>query len=601
MKNYLRLLTFLKGHLLTVVAAVVSVIISAAFDGITLLPIVPLADRVLNRGEVVSPFPLPPFLQNGVDAINRIDPMALLGGLCLFGLVLVVFKFLFLFLKDYLMTDLSQRLVRDVRNALFEKMQLLSLDYLSEKKSGALVSRMTYDVATLQDSLAVGVTDLLYRPFQLVFFGVLAFLIHWKLAVVSLVLIPLITAPVLRMAKRLKSVHRSALESMGELNTVLHEFISGARIVKVFNREDLEKEKFEKATQNFYRYTMKRIKRVIALGPFSEGVASVGAILILFIGGREVIQGTFSGGVLLLFIGSLLSLIKPAKKLTSAYGLFQETLVVLPRVFDILDAQPSVVEKKDAKRLSHVRGRIEFRDVSFRYPDKGEDILKHLSFTVEPGEVIALVGKSGVGKTTLVNLIPRFYDPTAGSIRLDGVDLREVTLKSLREQVGIVTQETFLFHDTIKANIAYGRVGAADYDIVRASQQANAHLFITRLPQIYDTVIGERGMKLSGGERQRIAIARALLKNPPILILDEATSQLDSESERFVQEAIEELMKGRTVFVIAHRLSTIVNANRIIVLEGGEVVEMGAHAELLQKNGLYKKLYSIQFQEVMNI
>ncbi len=601
MKDYFRLLGFLKKHLHVLGAAFVTLILSAGFDGITLLPIVPLADRVLNRGEVILPFPLPPPLEHLVAAINQAEPLTLLWYLCVFGAVLIAFKFFFLFLQDYLMMDLSQRMVRDVRNALFQKLHLLSLDYFTEKKSGTLISRFTHDVTTLQDSVAVGLTDLLYRPFQILVFAVIAFSIHWKLAVASLVLIPLITVPVAKIGKRLKKVNQSALESMAEVSSVLHEFMSGVRIVKVFNMEGHERSKFERSNQDFYRYTMKRIKRVLALGPFSELVAGVGAIIILYIGGREVVRGTLSSGVLILFLGALLSLIKPAKKVTSTYGLFQQTLAVIPRVYEILDAVPSVAEKPGAKVLSPVQESIEFQNVSFRYPGKESDALQEVTLSVKAGEVIAIVGRSGAGKTTLVNLIPRFYDPTAGTILIDGTDIREVTLQSLREQVGVVTQETFLFHDSIEANIAYGRAGATTSEIEGAARLAHAGEFISRIPEGYQAVIGERGVKLSGGERQRIAIARAILKNPPILILDEATSQLDSESERYVQEAIERLMKGRTVFVIAHRLSTVVNADRIVVLEQGRMIEVGGHSELLKKDGLYKKLYSVQFQEVMNL
>ena len=496
------------------------------------------------------------------------------------------------------MAALSQRFVKDIRNSLFEKIELLPLDYFSEKQTGALLSRITYDVAMLQDSVAVALTDFLFYPFQLLIYIGFIFSIHWKLALLSLVLIPLITFPVIRIGKRLRKVSLYAMESMADLNNVLHEFIAGVRIVKVFNMESHEKAKFEQANQNFYRYTMKRIKRVLAIGPFSESVAGIGALSLLFVGGRAVVQNKFSSGVLLLFLAALFSLIKPSKRLVSSYGLLQETLAVVPRIFEILDATPGVVDRENATVLAPIRHRLEFRNVFFRYDTR--DVLQDISFTVFPGKVVAIVGRSGSGKTTLVNLIPRFYDPNQGAIFIDGIDLRSVTLHSLRAQIGVVTQETFLFHDTVETNIAYGKVGAVSFEIEKAARLAHAHEFISRLPNGYQTVIGERGMKLSGGERQRIAIARAILKNPPILILDEATSQLDTESERYVQAALEQLMKGRTVFVIAHRLSTIVNADWIVVLDGGRVMEVGTHVELLKREGLYKKLYSIQFQEVMN-
>lgn len=596
MRDYVRLLGYLKAHLALATVAVLSLIASALFDGISLVPIVPLADRVLNRGQITLSTSLPPFLQTIILRLNEADPMRLLGWLCLVGIALMFFKCLFLFLQDYLMSDLSQRFVRDIRNKLFERLQLLSLDYFSEKKQGTLLSRITYDAGFLQDSVAVGMLDLIYRPCQMAIFATIAFYIHWKLAILSLVLLPAIILPVVKIGKRLHTVSVEAMEDMSDLNTTVQETIGGIQVIKSFNLESRRQEKFERHNEDFYHHTMKRMKRIQAIGPFSEFIAALGALFILFIGGRDVVQGRLSSGVFIFFLGALLSLIKPAKKLTSSYGLFKQTLAVTPRILELLEERPSVVERPNAKALAPVRERIEFQEVSFGY--ETQPVLEEITFLVPVGEVVAIVGRSGVGKTTLVNLIPRFYDPTRGRILIDGVDLREVTLRSLRDQVGMVSQETILFNDTIYANIAYGRPQATREELLQAARMSHADSFIQRMPRSYDTPIGDRGLKLSGGERQRLALARAFLKNPPILILDEATSQLDAESERLVQSAMDQLMTGRTVFVIAHRLSTVTKADRIIVLEGGRIAAIGSHRELLERGGLYQKLYAMQFEGV---
>ena len=596
MRDYVRLLRFLKPHRGVAIAALASTFISAAFDGITLVPIVPLADRVLNRGKIILPAGLPAPVQDLVLRLNEADPMRLLAGLCVVGLVLSFFRGIFVFLESYLMADLSQKFVRDVRTQIFEKLQLLSLDYFAQKKEGALLSRITYDVGQLQDSVAVGIMDLLYRPFQILVFSAIAFSISWKLAVVSLVLLPAITLPVLKIGRHLRKVNREAMEDMSELSSTVQESVMGAQVVRSFGLESHLQEKFSRHNQNFYRHTMKRIKRVLAIGPFSEFVTVIGALCILFYGGRSVVQGRLSSGVFILFLGALLSLVKPAKKLTSSYGLFQQTLAIAPRIAELLDEKPTVVESPQAKPLPPIRHRITFDNVSFGYD--GPPVLEKIQLEVAVGEVVAIVGRSGVGKTSLVNLIPRFYDPKQGRVLMDGIDLRSVTLRSLRAQVGMVSQETLLFNDTIYANIAYGRLQANREELLEAARLSYADNFIRRLPNGYETQIGDRGVRLSGGERQRLALARAFLKNPPILILDEATSQLDTESEQLVQAAMDQLMKGRMVFVIAHRLSTVTKADRIVVLETGRIAAIGTHRELLDQGGLYQKLYAMQFQGV---
>jgi len=379
---------------------------------------------------------------------------------------------------------------------------------------------------------------------------------------------------------------------MADINSLLYETIIGARIVKAFNMEGYEIDKFNQVNRDYYRISMKSIKRTLLLGPATEFLGALAGIFVFFWGGREVIAGRLSFGVFGLFLGSLLSLIRPFKKLSQVNSLNQQATAAGVRIYEVLDTLTTVLERLKASELVGVKNSITFENVGFNYGN--QKILEDINLEVRKGEVVAIVGPSGVGKTTFVDLIPRFYDPIKGRVLIDGVDIRDFSLKSLRQQIGIVTQETILFNDTIKANIAYGEPKATQEDIEKASQSAHANDFIKHLPLGYDTVIGDRGMKLSGGERQRIAIARALLKNPPILILDEATSQLDLESERIVQEALNMLMQGRTVFLVAHRLFTVRNAQRIVVLNEGRIVEQGSHTTLINKEGLYKRLYQLQ-------
>ncbi len=595
-KDYRRLLGFVRPYLGLLLLAAVCMAISTLFDGVSLGMIVPLADKVLSNKQItITRVELPEFLQRAIQAINSIPPMRLLNLMAISVLSLYLLKGLFGFWQGYLMNDVSLRVIRDMRNRLYRKFQDLSLDYYSQKRTGELVSRITNDVSIIQNSVTEGVTNLIYCSFQLVLFAFISFYIHWRLATISLILFPLIALPILRMGKLLRKLSSRSQERIADINSTLFETLSGVRIVKAFSMEDYEVGKFEKQNQNFYKIMMKMVKRSLVLGPITEFIGSLGGIVVFVLGGREVIEGRLSFGVFGLFIAALLSLIKPFKKLSGVHIINQQALAAARRIFEVLDIKPSVAEKPGASILPMIRDKVTFERVWFRYED--QDVLKDINLEVKVGEVVAFVGPSGVGKTTLVNLIPRFYDPTNGCVKIDGRDIREVTFKSLREQIGIVTQETILFNDTVRTNIAYGKPEAKDDETERSAQIANAHNFIMNMPKGYETIIGDRGFRLSGGEKQRLAIARAVLKNPPILILDEATSQLDTESERLVQEAIDRLMKGRTVFVIAHRLSTVRGATKIVLLDKGEVVEIGNHEELMKRGGLYKRLYEMQFKE----
>ncbi len=597
MNTYFRLLKLVRPHLGVLFLAAACMLVSTLFDGVSLGLLVPLADRVLNNKEIIiTSAALPEVIEGAIAKLNATPPLTLLNVMVVSILALFFFKGIFLFLQSYLMTDVSQRVIRDTRNSLYRKFQNLSLDYFTQARTGMLVSRITNDVGIIQNSISEGLTDLIYQSFRIILFATIAFFIHWRLAIISLVLLPLISFPILRIGKMLRKISTRAQEKMAEINSTLYETISGIRIVKAFSMEDYEVNKYERQNKDFYKISMKSVKRMIAIGPLTEFIGMIGGVVVLLLGGREVIRGAASFGVFILFLGALLSLIKPFKRLSRVYVINQQALAAAVRIFEVLDLQPSVKEKKYAQILPRMNKNIQFQGIYFKYADDGETVLKNISFEVKVGEVVALVGPSGVGKTTLINLIPRFYDPVKGKVLVDGYDLEEVTLKSLRDQIGIVSQETVLFNDTVRANIAYGRMGAPEGEIIQAARSGNAHDFIVQMPQGYNTVIGERGFRLSGGQRQRLAIARALLKNPPILILDEATSQLDTESEVLVREAIEQLMKNRTVFVIAHRLSTVQGADKIIVLDNNEIAEIGTHKQLMEREGVYRRLYEGQFR-----
>lgn len=592
MHEYLRLLKFLKPYSGILFAACICMLFSALFDGVSLSMIVPLADKVLTNKQIIVPGHLPPLFARIIYSINATAPAKLLNLMALAVLVLFLLKGIFSFLQSYLMSDIGQRVVRDVRLKLYAKIQQLSLGYFTQQRSGELVSRITNDARLVENALSYGLTDLVYESFKVGLFTFLIFFIHFRLALISLVLLPAISWPMLKVGKILRKLSKRSQEKMADINSLLYETISGVRIVKAFGMENQEINKFYQQNLGYYKVTMKSIKRTLLLGPATEFIGAIAGVLVFFWAGREVIAGELSFGVFGFFMGSLLSLIRPFKKLSQVHAINQQALAAGRRIYEILDTQPQIEDLPQASDLAPIKEKIVFENVWFSYAD--QEILKDINIEVQAGTIMAIVGLSGVGKSTLVDLIPRFYDPQRGRIIIDGRDIRLATLSSLRQQIGIVSQETILFNDTVKKNIAYGRPSAKEKEIWQAAEQANAADFIAKMPQGYDTLIGDRGTKLSGGERQRIAIARAILKNPPILILDEATSQLDSASERLVQQALERLMHGRTVFVVAHRLSTIRSSQRIIVLDKGRILEEGTHQELLNKDGLYKNLYYLQ-------
>jgi subfamily B ATP-binding cassette protein MsbA len=500
------------------------------------------------------------------------------------------------YFSAYLMSDVGQRVVMDVRNRLFRHMLNQSAAFFARRSSGQLMSRITNDVGQIQQAVSETIGDLARESLALVGYVGLLFYYDAKLALVFLTGAPLVTYPLARLGKRLRKTSRRSQEELEHLSHVSAEAFTGHRIVKAFATEAQEGERFGRASARLYRANMKVTAALSALPSIMEVLGGVGMAGALWYGVKEIAEGTLTKGEFTSFFAALFLMYGPVKKLSRVNANLQQATAAAERIFEVLDMHSEVVDRPGAAMLTAVTRGVEFRDVGFHYDDdRTHKILRGVSLKVRAGEMVAIVGRSGAGKTTLVNLLPRFYDVTSGAISIDGIDIRDVTLASLRSQIGIVTQETVLFDDTIAGNIAYGSPNATESQIQAAARAAHAHDFIAAMPNGYRTMIGERGQRLSGGQRQRLAIARALLKDSPILILDEATSSLDAESEHLVQEALSNLMANRTSIVIAHRLSTVQRADLIVVLERGRIVESGRHDELLARpGGAYAKLYAMQ-------
>ena len=527
----------------------------------------------------------------------RDTAISTVSAVCVALIVVFSAKNISLYIKNITLSIVQYRLIRDLRNKLYSHFHYLSLSYFNKNKSGELTAVLVNDIDNMRNSLSIMFQKLFVEPINIIILMSLLFIVSTKLALIALLIIPVSGIIIFGISHSIRRRSARSQAQLAGMTSMIAETIGSMRIVKAFATKGFEINRFAKETQKYYKLMIRRDRLRFVSSPVSETFGATIAALLLWVGARDVLViESISSEDFLRFILLLFSLFQPLKNLTNVVNELQNGLASADRVFAIMDIKSDIQDVDNAFKVKDLNSSLSFNDVSFTYGNKDEKVLNNINFKINKGEIFALVGPSGAGKSTLVDLIPRFYDTLSGSIKIDGKDIKDLELKSLRSLMGIVTQETFLFDDTVKANIAYGVENISDDEIKDAAKAANAHEFIQKLPDGYNTIIGERGVSLSGGQKQRIAIARAIVKNPPILILDEATSSLDSESEKHVQSAIENLMSERTVFVIAHRLSTVHNANKILVLENGQIVQEGKHDDLINVDGLYKQLHKMQFQ-----
>ncbi|MCK5708334.1 MAG: ABC transporter ATP-binding protein [Candidatus Aureabacteria bacterium] len=601
MKRFLKLIRLTFPYYRYMIISVFCLIFYTFLNGFSILAVVPLVDRILAEKIIELPsvmkfITIPYFgeLQSIVDTINSCDKSRMLFFVGLFVFIAFFLKGIFLYVQQVSMEIVGQMVGRDVRTKLYNKYYDLPMTYFSKSRIGELMSRITNDVNLIHEVFSGRFMINIKDAVQVVPFLIIIFIIDWKLSFLCLTVLPFLLVPVSIIGRKIRNISRKTLEKVADISSVINETISGIKIVKIFCMEKYEQSRFYKQLDKFKNLRVDMMKKQSIFNPLTEIIGGVVVMFLLIVFPPKVMRGEITPGFFMLYLICMASLVKPLRTIGKLNFAVQNAMASLDRIFELLNAEEGIKEVKGSKEFSDIKSNITFSNVSFAY-EKDQDVLEDININLGINKITAIVGPSGCGKTSLVSLIPRFFDPQKGDISIDGTDLRSYNIKSLREKIGMVTQETFLFNDTIARNIAYGNEGIDIERIKNIAHVAHAAGFIESFPDKYNTVIGEKGARLSGGQKQRLAIARALLKNPPILILDEATSALDTESERIVQDAINTLMKGRTVIVIAHRLSTIMKADVIYVMDQGKIVQYGRHDELLIKSSLYKKLYDMQF------
>jgi len=613
LKIYLRILSYLKPYLKEMVLVFLLSLAFIVFSTLSMWLIAPVVttfftEEPIQQVENVEESPSDKLTPQGTlnlnewlktkvyEIIPQDDRLATLKWLCFFIFATFLLKNLFKFLENYWITYVEQRVVKDLREEVYDTIIRQDLGFFHKHKTGGLISNLTNDINQLNVALNRSVTKAIRDPLMIIIYLVILFNISWQITLIAVTVLPITGFVIRKIGMSLKRRSTRVQERIADITTILQETISGIKVVKAFAMEEYENNKFRKKTGEHFRSIVKQVRMWRLASPLSETIGVSIIAVVIWYGGNLVLQGsTLTSEDFIRFLVILFALMEPVKSIGELNSDIQISIASGKRTFDILDTPRTVIEKPNALKKTDFTSGIAYENVSFSYEQEGKLVLDGINLKVDKNQKIAFVGSSGAGKTTLVNLLPRFYDASEGAVKIDGVDVKDISLADLRGLIGIVTQEVILFNDTVANNIAYGMLGYSLDKIEKVARLANAHEFIKDMPAEYNTLIGERGMMLSGGQRQRISIARAILKNPPILIFDEATSSLDSESEFLIQQAIENLMKDRTVFMIAHRLSSIVNSDRIIVLEDGIIVDEGTNEELQQRSGRYRQLYELQF------
>ncbi|MCX7706218.1 MAG: ABC transporter ATP-binding protein/permease [bacterium] len=568
-------------------------IISTIFNGASMGTVVPIMDRIFARKPIVLPEKIPdiPALKNLIMKMNSMEPMTLLKIVICFLILMVIGKGITFYFQNYFLRGFGARVLASIRQKIYEKIQYLSMEFFSRKKTGELTSRIVVDVSMLDHVLSREIPVMVLSICQIIIFLTIVLLIDWKLTLMALVIFPVMLLPILNLSKKLRKISRTLQVNWANLGNIIHESIYGQSIIKAYNQEQKQIEKFSEENEAILRSNLSIIKRTSLVSPFSELLTTIGGSVVIVIGVSKVLNNEFSSGFLFMFIAGLLSLIQPSKTIMNCITYMYMASAALPRIYSILEEKQTVVDS-GKKECPPLKNNILFENVSFSY--QGKPVLKNINLEIKAGEKIGIVGPIGAGKSSLIHLLIRLYEPVEGRILYDGIDIKEFTLSSLRKKIGIVTQEPIVFSDTIRNNIIFGSENVSEEDFLRAVEIARVSEFIDRLKDGYDTVVGERGHTLSGGQKQLICLARAILKNPQILLFDEITASLDSQSEKILHQAIENVMQNRTVIFVAHRLATVKNMDKIVVLKNGTIEETGSHAQLIEKNGFYARLWEYQ-------